>query len=354
MEMRGRKGRSFFGVLGVSLFLATFFFGTGGSSQALAQAPFELTISTLPSGFASFNIGIAVADLINKNSKTVRATHIEGRGPAEHMRTLVTKPEMRKNYLFFNTTWDLWEAKKQIGPYARFPYNYDEFRFVMLLGIAGNGLAAKDPKIKTVKDLVGKKVIFDSGPGKGRELVYYGVLKEAGVSPESLKPQYSMGQAAAEALRDGLVDVIYTGSVLQKAPHTHLNSPFMTELVATVNTYFVSFDEKTVKAFVEKSGHPATLMTVPAKTFGPLQTEPCGTLIKPLGFCAHSDMPGEVVTEVLRIVYENAPKLKEATVEAEIITKENMAHLSCPESAYHPAAVKFFKEKGVKITGFGN
>jgi hypothetical protein len=31
-----------------------------------------------------------------------------------------------------------------------------------------------------------------------------------------------------------------------------------------------------------------------------------------------------------------------------------MAHLSSPESAYHPAAVKFFKEKGVKITGFGN
>jgi TRAP transporter TAXI family solute receptor len=353
MEMRGRR-RSILGVLCLGLLFAVVVLSPGGRNGALAQAPFELTISTLPSGFASFNIGIAVADLINKNSKWLKATHIEGRGPVEHMKTLVTKPEMRKNYLFFNTTWDLWEAKKGIGPYAKFPFNYDEFKFVMLLGIAGNGLCTKDEKIKTLKDLPGKKVIFDSGPGKGRELVYYGVLKEAGVAPESLKPQFSTGQAAAEALRDGLVDVIYTGSVLQKMPNTHLNSPFMTELVATVKTYFVSFDEKSVKAFKDHTEHPAALMTVPPKTFGPMQTESCGTLIKPLGFSAHTDMPAEVITELLRIMYDNAHKLKEATVEAEIITKENLAHLSSPESAYHPAAVKFFKEKGVKITGFGS
>jgi TRAP-type uncharacterized transport system substrate-binding protein len=65
------------------------------------------------------------------------------------------------------------------------------------------------------------------------------------------------------------------------------------------------------------------------------------------------DMPDDVVAEILRIGYENAYKLKEATIEAEIITKETLASLSMPESGYHPAAVKFFKGKGIKITGFG-
>jgi TRAP transporter TAXI family solute receptor len=337
------------------IFLLITFLGRTAEAQTKLKPPepFQLEISTLPAGFASYNIGVAVADLISKNSSWLKATHIEGRGPAEHMRTLVTKPEKRKNYLFFNTTWDLWEAKKQIGPYAKFPFNYDEFRFVMLLGIAGNGLCTKDPNIKSVKDLPRKRVIFDSGPGKGRELVYYGVLKEAGIPIESLKPQYSTGQAAAEALRDGLVDAIYTGSILQKLPNIHLNSPFMTELVSTVKTYFVSFEEKHVKAFKDKTGHPVTLMLVPPKTFNPLQTEPYGTLVKPLGFCAHMDMPDDVVVEILRIGYENAHKLKEATIEAEIIAKETLASLSMPESGYHPAAVKFFKGKGIKITGFG-
>lgn len=351
------KKRGFFALRGSFWFIVLLitFLGTAAEAQTKPKPPepFQLEISTLPVGFASYNIGIAVADLINKNSTWLRATHIEGRGPAEHMKTLVTKPEKRKNYMFFNTTWDLWEAKKRIGPYEKFPFNYDEFRFITLLGTAGNGLCTKDPNIKSLKDLVGKRVIFDSGPVKGREIVYYGVLKEEGVPVEMLKPQYAAGPAAANALRDGLVDVIYTGSVLQKLPNIHLNSPFMTELVSTVKTYFITFDEKSVKAFKDKTGHPVALMTVPPKMFGPLQTEPYGTLIKPLGFCAHLDMPDHVVTEMLRVVYENAYKLKEATVEAEILAKETMASLSSPETAYHPAAVKFFKEKGIKITGFG-
>jgi hypothetical protein len=35
-----------------------------------------------------------------------------------------------------------------------------------------------------------------------------------------------------------------------------------------------------------------------------------------------------------------------------ILTKETMASLSVPASSYHPAAVKFYNQKGIKITGF--
>ena len=35
-----------------------------------------------------------------------------------------------------------------------------------------------------------------------------------------------------------------------------------------------------------------------------------------------------------------------------ILTKKTMASLSVPASSYHPAAVKFYNEKGIKITGF--
>lgn len=322
-------------------------------ADAEPREPFELTISTLPAGFASYTLGVALAEQINKNSTWLKAIHIEGRGPAEHMKLLVTKPERRKNYLFFNTPWDLWEAEKQIGPYAKFPFKYDEFRFVSLSGIAGNGLCTLNSEIKTLRDLVGRRVIFDSSPGKGRELTYNGVLKEAGIPIEKIKYQYSAGKAAADTLRDGLIDVIYTGSVLKKLPNIHVNSPFIAELVATKNTYFISFDEEAVKAFKEKTGHPVDYMKLPPKMLGPLQTDACITLIKPLGYCAHLDMPDHVIMEVSRVIYENAHRFEEYTPIGAIITKETMASLSIPEKAYHPAAVKFFKEKGIKITGFG-
>ena len=331
--------------------LTTIILATGVSGPAMAQQSYEISISTLPAGFSSYIMGVALAELINKNSKWLKATAMEGRGPAEHMKLLVKKPDKRKNYLFFNTTWDIWEAKKEIGPYKGFPFDYDEFRFVFMKGIAGNGLSTLDPNIKGVKDLVGKKAIFDSSRGKGRQITYHGVLKEAGVPVEKIKHQYASGKAAADTLRDGLVDVIYTGHVLKKLPYSFANSPFFAELVATKKVYFVSFDEKPVMAYKANSGHPLSMVKVPPKTLGPLQTEPCGILLKPLGFCAHISMPDRVVTEVVRIAYENAHKFKEYTPMGAIITKETLASLGIPEKAYHPAAVKFFKEKGIKITG---
>ena len=63
-------------------------------------------------------------------------------------------------------------------------------------------------------------------------------------------------------------------------------------------------------------------------------------------------MPDHVVTEILRVVYENVHKFKEYTFLGAILTQETLASLSVPAGSYHPAAVKFFNEKGIKITGF--
>ncbi len=335
----------------LALFGASVFMGTL-PDRVEAQEPYEISISTLPTGFASYIMGVALAEQINKNSDWLKAIAMEGRGPAEHMKLLVTKPEKRTNYLFFNSTWDIWEAKQQIGPYKGFPFNYDEFRFVSLLGIAGNGLCTLDPEIDTLKELEGKRVIFDSSKGKGRQITYNGILKEAGVNIDSLRFQYASGKASADALRDGLVDVIYTGHVLKDLPNVFVNSPFQAELVATKDTYFLSMDPDAVNAFKGKTGHPLAMVELPPKMLGPKQEDPCNILIKPLGFAAHVSMPDRVVTEILRVAYENAEKFKEYTPMGAVFTKESMASLSIPPEGYHPAAVEFYKEKGVKITGF--
>lgn len=334
------------------LFALIFFLVAGSSSILAAEEPFEITISTIPAGFSSYVMGVALAEQINKHSTWLKAVATEGRGPVEHMKTLVRKPEKRKNYLFFNTTWDIWEAKKGLGAYKGFDFNYDEFRFVSLLGIAGNGISTLDPEIKNLNDLAGKKAIFDSGKGKGREVVYLGIMEAAGINVKKVKFQYARGKGAADTLRDGLVDAIYTGHILKKLPASYGNSPYMAELVATKKVYFLSFEEAAVNAYKAKTGHPLGLVKVAAKELSPLQTEPCGILIKPLAFAAHLDMPDRVVSEVLRVIYENAHIFKEYTPLGAILTKETIASLGVPAEEYHPAAVRFFKDKGIAITGF--
>ena len=331
--------------------LALFCLTLGNTGTAAAEEPFEITISTIPAGFASYIMGVALAEQINQNSTWLKAIATEGRGPAEHMKTLVKKPAKRKNYLFFNSTWDIWEAKKGVGPYKGFEFDYDEFKFVCLLGIAGNGLCTLDADIKSLKDMENKKVILDSGRGKGREMAYFGVMQAAGVNTTKMKFQFARGKAAADTLRDGLVDVIYTGHVLKKLPDIFANSPYQAELVATKDVYFLSFNPAQVESFKSQTGHPMDLATVPAQMLGPMQTEPLTILTKPLGFAAHVSMPDHVVTEILRVVYENAHKFKEYTAMGEVLTKTSLASLSIPAEGYHPAAVNFFNEKGIKIGG---
>ncbi|MCK5163707.1 MAG: hypothetical protein KAQ72_08325 [Desulfobacula sp.] len=320
---------------------------------AAKQEKFEIYIPTLPAGFGSYIMGVALAEQINKNSTWLKATAMEGRGPAENMKTLIKKPAKRKNYLFFNTTWDIWEAKKGIGPYKNFPFDYDEFRFVTLLGVGGNGLCTLNPQIKSLKNLPGKRATFDSSKGKSRDIAIRGIMEAGNISTDQIKFQYAAGKGAADTLRDGMVDVIYTGHMLKKLPATWANSPFQSELVSTKDVYYISFDKTAVYAFKKKTGHPLSLSQVSPKMLGPLQTESCNILAKPLGFCAHITMPDHVVKEILRVVYENASAFKEYTVMGNIITQDTMASLGIPKDGYHPAAVKFFKEKSVPITGFG-
>lgn len=314
--------------------------------------PYEIEASTIPAGFASYVIGVALAELINENSTWLRCTALEGRGPVEHLKLLVTEPEKRATYLFFNTPWEQWMAERQMGPFADFPFDYSEFKFVALIGCAANGLIVADPNIKTLEDLRGKIVITDSAPGKGRYVSYTGIFKQAGITEDDVEHQYGSGTAVADALRDGLVDAIYLGGTLVEPPNTWLASPFITELMAAKDIYFLSLPEEHIKAFAEETGFPATAATVPPGTFSPLQTEPYTFLTKHLAWCAHQDMPDDVVYEICRIIYENAEQFKEFIPAGAIITKETMATMGVPEEALHPGALKFYKEKGILITSF--
>jgi TRAP-type uncharacterized transport system substrate-binding protein len=310
---------------------------------------YQIEISTIPAGFASYTIGVALAQLINKHSTWLRATALEGRGPTEHMKLLTIKPAKRKHYVFFNTTWDVWEARHRLGLYKRFKVPANDFKFIFFMGLAGNGMCTIDPDIKKVKDLEGKRCCFDSAPGKGRILTYQGVLKAAGVDIKKIRYQYSAGKAMADRLRDGLIQVGYTGSALIKPPSTHALSPFLRELVSTRKTYFISFPKAAVMAFKKKTGHPLVYLTVPPKSFGPLQLETLSLLGKPLGFCVHKSMPDKVVAEILRIVYKYAPKFAEYTAMGRAITRQNLAALGLPASGYHRAALKFFKANKIKL-----
>ena len=318
--------------------------------SASAGQPYSIEISTLPAGFSTYTMGVALADLINKNSTWLKAIAVEGRGAAENMKLLVRKPDKRKNTVFFNVPWELWGAKNGATAFKGFDFDYDEFKFIHFSGMAVDVLMTLDPEIKDLHDLTGKKVCFDTAPGKSRHVVYNGILEQIGVDLTKLHQQYGSGKITADRLRDGLVEVGYGAGLVTKLPNIQKLSPFSAQLVATKDTYFISFPEAAVNAFKQKTGHPLVYVKIPPKMYSPLQTKELGGLGKSLGFCAHQSLPDEVVTEILRIVYQNAHKFISYTPLAAVITQKTLASMGIPESGYHPAAVRFFKQNDIPVT----
>ena len=346
--MKRKKVVMLFGsVILVSVMGLTPFF-SARTGTALAAEPFKLTLTSLPAGFAAYSLSVALADMINKDSTWLRATAVEGRGPVVPLKMLAKDPKKRKDLLFFLTPWEIWQAKKQIGPFKGLPFDYDKFRYVCLVGWSIDVLYTLDPKIKTIKDIRGKRIVVDAGPGRTRLIQFKGIFKAAGIADE-VKFEYMTGKAAADAVRDGLIGVAYAGASLWKPPNTWAPSPFTAELVASKDVYFISTPEKYIKAMMQETGFPSTWVALPPKTMGPLQTEPCIGLTRLNAWAAHIDMPDHVVTEILRVAYRNADKFKEYVPAGEIITKKNLAAMGVSEDRLHPAALNFYEEKSIPI-----
>ncbi len=179
------------------------------SFPAQTHEPYQIELYSIPAGFPPYAISVGVAEIINKKSSWLRAVALEGRGPTEALKYVVTDPQKRTHLFFFNQPKWIWAADKQIGPFRNFPFDYiNEIKSVALIGAAAVTLVTLDPDIESLEDLRGKKVAVDSGPERGRQILFEAVFKQVGILND-IRFEYMQGNAAAGAMRDGLIDACY-------------------------------------------------------------------------------------------------------------------------------------------------
>lgn len=320
-------------------------------TYAQPPTPYKIEIYSLPIGYSVYNMGVALAEEINKNTKLLKAAHFEGKDPAVHMKMLIMEPERKKHTIFFTDSWATWSGEKQLGALKGVKYDFSKFRGLFALSAGPNTLVSVNPKIKTLEDLKGKRVVLTSTPGGVVDLVIGGILKEAGIL-EHLKIQYIKPKEAVDALKDGLIDAAMFGLSLRESPNVWGPSPSLVELASTKDTYFIPVSGRYIKAFAEKTGCSVGVVTIPPKMLGSLQTEPLEVINKHIFWGVHLEMPDDVVREVLNIVYNRAHVFKEYDPLGKILSKETMARMGLKEEQLHPVALKFYKERHIPIGGF--
>jgi hypothetical protein len=344
--MKNRKRSAFFSFLCL-LLVTTWLLLSVSPCGAEVKKPYSIDIYTFKVGTLTYAMGVALAELINKQSTWLRANAIEAASAVVTARIVATEPEAKKKIIGFMNRWEPETA------YPPFKEPYKGIKEMAVIGFVTNGFVSLDPKIKNVKDFSGKKVALGLGPSAARvDLPKAAVLKAGAKGVKFMEMGFDDG---VRALGDGLIDGLLSATFMSDAQTLKFGpNPALGELIATKKVQYVSFDKNGFDE-AQKEIAKGTIMeyysyTVPAGAL-PKQAEPWIVQGGPITWNCDKDMPDEVVYEVLRIMAQNTAGFEKYHPLGKIITPENMAKLA-NESVMHPGALKFYKENNIKIGSF--
>ena len=196
--------------------------------------------------------------------------------------------------------------------------------------------------IKKMADLKGKRVSTGSG-GSATEVMAFRVIEAAGLDRDRDMTRERLGVAeSVNALKDRKIDAFFWVGGLPTAAVTDLaNSPGVTiqmidhaDLVPAMNKkygnlYVKDVIGKDIYKGMQVDNHQATVMNL---------------------LVAHQSMDDKTAYTIVKTFFEKRDDLIRAHKEAENIKLENQK-TEASSIPWHPGAIKYFKERGIKIGG---
>ena len=234
-------------------------------------------------------------------------------------------------------------VQSDVGAYAfrgtrLFDDRIDNFSTVANLYMEQVQIVTLDPSIKTVADLKGKNVSVGAA-GSGVYFNAVDVLKAYGLDiDKDIKPTYQSFGDSVEALQDGKIDAAF---IVAGAPTTAVTS-----LAATKKVYLVGFDDEHILALITESPYYSKNIITKETydTDDDIVTVAVGAVV-----IARDDVSEADVYNFLYGIFENLDEITAAHAKgAELNLGFAASYTAVP---YHPGAVKYFAEKGIKISG---
>ena len=234
-------------------------------------------------------------------------------------------------------------VQSDVGAYAfrgtrLFDERVTDFSTVANLYMEQVQIVTLDPNIKTVADLKGKNVSVGAA-GSGVYFNAVDVLKAYGLDiDKDIKPTYQSFGDSVEALQDGKIDAAF---IVAGAPTTAVTS-----LAATKKVYLVSLDdEHIIKLLAESPYYSKNVISKNLyNTDDDVVTVAVGAVI-----IARDDVPEADVYNFLYAVFENIAEITAAHAKgAELNVGFAASYTAVP---YHPGEVKYYSEKGMKVSG---
>ncbi len=194
--------------------------------------------------------------------------------------------------------------------------------------------------ISKMADLKGKRVSTGS-PGSATEVMAFRVIEAAGLDKDSDMKRERLGVAeSVNAVKDGKIDAFFWVGGLPTAA--------VTDLANTPNTKIKMVDHAdTVAAMNKKYGDLYVEDAIPKDTYKGMDADNKQATVMNI-LVAHETMDEKTAYNIVKTIFDKRDDLIAVHKEAANFKLENQKQAASP-IPFHPGAVKYFAEKGIKL-----
>ena len=195
--------------------------------------------------------------------------------------------------------------------------------------------------ITKMADLKGKRVSTGSG-GSATEVMGFRVIEAAGLDKDKDMKRERLGVAeSANALKDRKIDAFFWVGGLPTAAVSDLaNSPGVKIKLVDHADLVDKMNQKYGKLYVQDR--------IPKDTYKGMDADNRQATVMNL-LVAHENMDEKTAYNIVKTVFEKREELIRVHKEAENFKLENQKTAAAGGIPWHPGAVRYLKEKGVKL-----
>ncbi len=306
------------------------------STLAIAGLSFaqNISIGTGGTGGVYYPLGGGLAAMLSKYVPGMEATAEVTGGSVDNLKLIGTS----KPYIGFTMADAALDALKGED---KFKGNKVPLRTLMVLYPNRMHLVSVEGRgVNKLSDLKGKHISTGS-PGSATEVMAFRILEAAGIDKDKDVKRERLGVAeSVNAIKDNKIDAFFWVGGLPTAA--------VTDLANTPGTKIKMVDHAEVVAKMnQKYGQLYVQDTIPKSTYRGMETDNHQATVMNL-LVAHEKMDDKTAYNIVKAMFDHKSDLVAVHKEAENFKLENQKTAATP-IPFHPGAVKYFAEKGVKM-----
>ena len=304
------------------------------SGAAGAQQAINLSVGTGGTGGVYYPLGGGIANVLSKYVPGMQATAEVTGGSVDNLKLIGTgKPYIGLSMADAGQDAYRGEGKFKGGKIALRTLMIMYPNRMHVVTVEGTG-------INTMKDLKGKRVSTGS-PGSATEVMAFRLIEAAGLDKDRDLTRERLGVSeSVNAIKDRKIDAFFWVGGLPTAAVTDLSATPGVKIKMIDHAYLVP-------AMNKKYGNLYFEDVIPKATYhGMAHDNRIASVANIL--VANANMSDQVAYNIVKTIFDKRAELIAVHKEAENFKLENQKASATPVP-FHPGAIKYFREKGVKL-----